>query len=83
MLCSLHFQSKDVDPWKVSNGKLRADTVKIADIDNRNCTKNQENGTIITQIINLGSACFNSYLSCHFHIIFINAIHIRRKAKIK
>jgi hypothetical protein len=43
----------------VSNGRESDATVKIADNERINCTKNQENGTRITQIINLGNACFN------------------------
>ncbi|MBT3729135.1 hypothetical protein HOF65_02335 [bacterium] len=44
---------------KVSNGRDRDATVRIADIERINWTKNHENGTIITQMINLGNACFN------------------------
>jgi len=71
-----------VTSGKVSKGKVNTDTVNIADIDNINWTKNQEKGTISTQIINFGNACFSSHLS-HFQIIFINAITISNNANIK
>lgn len=68
---------------KVSKGRVRTETVKIAEIDNINCIKNQETGTINTQITNFGKACFNSKFHSHFHIIFINAIAIMIRANIK
>jgi len=70
-------------PFIVSNGSHNTATVTIADIHNINCTKNHENGTINTQITNLGKACFISHTSCHLPIIFINAIAISKKAKMK
>lgn len=67
---------------KVSYGRVRTPIVSIAETETTNCTKNQENGTISTQTINLGSDCLSSHLSPAF-MIFIIAITIRMSAKMK
>jgi hypothetical protein len=67
---------------KVSLGKVKAEMVNHQDIDNTNCIKNQENGTIRIQIISFGSDFFSSYFSPHFQIILINAIRTNIIAKI-
>ena len=75
--------SKALFQFIVSYGKFKTATVRIADIDSINCTKNQVKGTIITQITNFGNELFNSHIPPQLPIIFINEIAIRINAKIK
>jgi len=72
-----------VFPSITSYGRLKTATVRNAEIDRINCTKNQVKGTIITHTTNLGRADFNSQVPPHCHTIFIKAIIINIKANIK
>jgi len=75
--------SKTLVSYITSYGRLKTATVRNAEIDRINCTKNQVKGTIITHTTNLGRADFNSQVPPHCHTIFIKAIIINIKANIK
>ncbi len=62
---------------------MRTHTVKIAERERINWTKNQENGTISIPTINLGIACLSSHVPSHRPIIFINAMTMRINANMK